>query len=57
MVSGCPLNNLVPEWNDLLYMGNMSRHITDFIKQIIFQNLHHVFVLHFAKKHVHVDKR
>ena len=19
MVSGCPLNNLVPEWNDLLY--------------------------------------
>ena len=30
-----------------------SRHITDFIKQIIFQNLHHVFVLHFAKKHVH----
>ncbi len=20
--SGCPLNNLVPEWNDLVYMGN-----------------------------------
>ncbi len=22
MVSGCPLNNLVPEWNDLVYTGN-----------------------------------
>ena len=22
MVSGCPLNNLVPEWNDLVYNGN-----------------------------------
>lgn len=22
MVSGCPLNNLIPEWNDLIYNGN-----------------------------------
>ena len=22
MASGCPLNNLVPEWNDLVYHGN-----------------------------------
>lgn len=22
MVSGCPLNNLIPEWNDLLYTGS-----------------------------------
>lgn len=22
MVSGCPLNNLIPEWNDLVYSGN-----------------------------------
>lgn len=22
MVSGCPLNNLIPEWNELLYVGN-----------------------------------
>lgn len=22
MVSGCPLHNLVPEWNDLVFMGN-----------------------------------
>ena len=25
MVSGCPLNNLVPEWNDLLYTGNWQQ--------------------------------
>ena len=25
MVSGCPLNNLIPEWNDLLYSGNLHR--------------------------------
>lgn len=24
MVSGCPLHNLVPEWNDLLYRGNLK---------------------------------
>lgn len=25
MTSGCPLNNLVPEWNDMLYHGNMEK--------------------------------
>ena len=25
MVSGCPLNNLIPEWNELLYLGNMEQ--------------------------------
>lgn len=25
MASGCPLNNLVPEWNDLLYTGNYEQ--------------------------------
>ncbi len=25
MMSGCPLNNLVPEWNDLLYKGNFKQ--------------------------------
>ena len=25
MVSGCPLNNLVPEWNELLYNGNWQQ--------------------------------
>ena len=25
MVSGCPLNNLIPEWNDLIYTGNWEQ--------------------------------
>jgi glutamate synthase (NADPH/NADH) small chain len=25
MTSGCPLNNLIPEWNDLLFRGNMDK--------------------------------
>lgn len=25
MASGCPLNNLVPEWNDMLYHGNLEK--------------------------------
>ena len=25
MTSGCPLHNLVPEWNDLIYTGNWEQ--------------------------------
>ena len=25
MVSGCPLNNLIPEWNDMIYNGNWAQ--------------------------------
>ena len=25
MTSGCPLHNLVPEWNDLVYTGNWEQ--------------------------------
>ena len=25
MISGCPLNNLIPEWNDLLYRGSTEQ--------------------------------
>ena len=25
MASGCPLNNLVPEWNDMVYLGNWEQ--------------------------------
>ena len=25
MTSGCPLNNLIPEWNDSIYRGNMKQ--------------------------------
>ena len=25
MAAGCPLNNLIPEWNDLVFRGNYER--------------------------------
>ncbi|MBR3628872.1 MAG: glutamate synthase, partial [Oscillospiraceae bacterium] len=28
MISGCPLNNLIPEWNDLLYHGYEPQALT-----------------------------
>ena len=32
MVSGCPLHNLVPEWNDLVYTGNFSQALERLLK-------------------------
>lgn len=32
MVSGCPLHNLIPEWNDLLYTGNFSHAVQRLLK-------------------------
>ena len=32
MTSGCPLNNLIPEWNDLLYRGNMKASLSRLMK-------------------------
>lgn len=32
MASGCPLNNLIPEWNDLLYRGNMKAALSRLMK-------------------------
>lgn len=32
MTSGCPLNNLIPEWNDLLYNGNMNQALSRLFK-------------------------
>lgn len=32
MASGCPINNLIPEWNDLLYRGNMKQALTRLLK-------------------------
>ena len=33
MVSGCPLNNLIPEWNDLVYTGNWQQAFNRFKKR------------------------
>lgn len=32
MASGCPLNNLIPEWNDLLFRGNRKMALTRLMK-------------------------
>ena len=32
MFTGCPLHNLVPEWNDLVYSGNMSHALSRLTK-------------------------
>ncbi len=32
MASGCPLLNLIPEWNDLLYRGNMKMALSRLMK-------------------------
>jgi glutamate synthase (NADPH/NADH) small chain len=32
MTSGCPLNNLIPEWNDLLFRGNMKQSLSRLLK-------------------------
>ena len=53
MVSGCPLNNLIPEWNDLLYTGNIEQALGQLLKPIIFLNLLQECVLRLVKLHVH----
>lgn len=32
MVSGCPLHNLIPEWNDEIYAGNWEQALSRLIK-------------------------
>ncbi len=32
MVTGCPLNNLIPEWNDEIYNGNYSHGLSRLLK-------------------------
>lgn len=32
MASGCPLKNLIPEWNDLLFRGNMEQALSRLMK-------------------------
>ena len=32
MISGCPLNNLIPEWNDLIFRGNYEQALVRLLK-------------------------
>ncbi len=36
MVSGCPLHNLIPEWNDLVYRGNYEQALQRLLKTNLF---------------------
>ena len=55
MAWGCPLHNLVPEWNDLIYHGNWEEAYYRLKRRIIFRNSLPGYVLHFVRLHVHVD--
>lgn len=53
--SGCPLNNLIPEWNDLIYKGNWEQAYYRLHMTNNFLSSHQEFVLHFAKKPAPVE--
>ncbi len=36
MVTGCPLHNLIPEWNDEVYKGNMNHALSRLLKMSSF---------------------
>ena len=40
MASGCPLNNLVPEWNDLVYLGNWEHGLQASDQDELFSGVH-----------------
>lgn len=53
MASGCPINNLIPEWNELIYKDLWREAYNRLIKKITFQNLQVEFVLLHAKVLAH----
>lgn len=40
MASGCPLNNLCPEWNDLVYTGNWEQAYNRLMKTHCFPRIY-----------------
>ena len=50
-LKGCPVNNQIPDWNDLVYKGEWKTQLRIYIQPIIFQNLLAEFVQHLAKHH------
>lgn len=49
MTSGCPLHNLVPEWNDLVYTGNWEQAYNRLKKTNNFPELPPGYVRHSAR--------
>ena len=48
--SGCPLGNLIPDFNELVYKGNGKKHLRSYIPPIIFRNLPEDFALLLVKR-------
>jgi len=51
-VDGCPVDNLIPEWNDLVYNDSWKDALERLHKTNNFQSLLVVFVLLLVKVHV-----
>ena len=49
---GCPIDNLIPEWNDWFLKANGKKPMSDSRKQTIFQSLPAGFVQHRVREHV-----
>lgn len=54
MASGCPLNNLIPEWNDMIYNDNWEHAYARLSKTNNFLNLPAVYVRLSVRRHVPV---
>ena len=52
--SGCPLGNLIPDFNHMVHRESGKKHHGFFILQIIFLSLQEDFVLRLARKHVYL---
>ena len=50
--SGCPINNIIPDWNDLVYRGQWQEAIEPCTQPITSQSSPDVYVLHHARLHV-----
>lgn len=55
MTSGCPLNNLIPEWNDLVYTGNWEQAYNRLHKTSNFPEFTSRVCPALCEKHVHAD--
>ena len=51
--NGCPVNNQIPDWNDLVTLETGKKPHQIFTQLIIFQNLQGEFALHHARPRAH----
>ena len=48
--NGCPLGNLIPDWNDLVYKITGEKLLMHYMQQIIFPNLQDAYAQHPVKQ-------